>query len=186
MKLVVGLGNPGEAYNNTRHNVGFWGVDALKTKITKNQDTSTKQISNFKFQRKFKAEMVQVGGVMLVKPQTFMNLSGQSVRAVADYYRIEVNDIWVIHDDLDIKLGEYKIQLGKGPKVHNGVASVEQSLGTNKFWRVRVGIENRIKNQESRIMNGEQYVLLLFGNEEKIVIEKTVKKVAEEIYDRII
>lgn len=188
MKLVVGLGNPGQEYERTRHNVGFMALETLFERMTNDKlpITNQGQRSNFKFQSKFEAEVARSGEVILVKPQTFMNRSGEAVRKVVDYYRIDPQDIWVVHDDLDIKLGEYKIQLGKGPKVHNGVTSVEQTLGTKDFWRVRVGTDNRDKRQETRDMSGEDYVLQPFLREEQPIIEGVINILAKEVYGRLI
>ncbi|MBU1071203.1 aminoacyl-tRNA hydrolase, partial [Patescibacteria group bacterium] len=114
MKLIVGLGNIGEKYKNTRHNVGFMVVDELE---------------------KHKEDL---GKVMLVKPATFMNESGRAVAKMVRFYKLDLDNLYVVHDDLDLKLGEYKIQKGVGPKVHNGILSVEKELGDKEFWRVRV------------------------------------------------
>src|SRR3972149_1266470 len=107
MKLIVGLGNPGEGYNNNRHNVGHMVVESLK------------------------------------RSQGFMNDSGVFVNKLVEQNMVKTSDLWVIHDDLDIPLGSYKIQKGKGPKLHNGINSIEKELASEDFWRVRVGVENR-------------------------------------------
>jgi peptidyl-tRNA hydrolase, PTH1 family len=176
MKLIVGLGNPGKEYERTRHNVGFMVVDALARKY---------QVPSAEFQgnSKFQCQMIQTKDVVLVKPQTFMNKSGEAVRKIADFYKITPDNIWVIHDDLDIKLGEYKINLGKGPKVHNGVESVELSLGTKEFWRIRIGTEGRVPGAEYRVP-GETYVLKTFTEEEKPIISEVITRVANEIVSR--
>lgn len=143
MVAVVGLGNVGGKYKDTRHNVGFMFIDAFP----------------------------QFSGVITLKPDTMMNASGKAVKKLADSYKLLPADIYVIHDDLDLPLGEYKIQFGKGPKVHNGVNSVEESLGTEKFWRVRIGVDNR--DPDNRV-NGEGYVLQKFSSEEKKLIGTNV------------
>src|SRR4030042_2590907 len=114
MKLVVGLGNPGEKYKNTRHNVGFSVLDKLQTEISKSEFLNSKQIpnSNFQLNSKFQSLVTIYQSLILAKPQTFMNSSGIAVAKLATFYKIQANNIWVIHDDLDIKLGEYKIQKG--------------------------------------------------------------------------
>ena len=153
MKLIVGLGNPGERYKNNRHNVGHIVVDVLKRRI------SNKAIVR--------------------KSDCFINQSGEFVKKLVEQYRLNPSDLWVIHDDLDIPLGSYKIQKGKGPKLHNGINSIEEKLGTDEFWRVRVGVDNR--SPEDRI-SGEEYVLQDFTEEElkllKPVIEKICKRLA--------
>jgi PTH1 family peptidyl-tRNA hydrolase len=116
MKLIVGLGNPGREYENTRHNVGAIFIDYLKKK----------EIPS---------------GIILAKTDVFMNDSGTSVRKMVDYYKLGLDFLCVVHDDLDIPLGSYKIQKGKGPKLHNGILSVENELGSEDFWRVRIGVD---------------------------------------------
>ena len=176
MKLIVGLGNPGKEYEKTRHNVGFIALDALASKL---------QATGYKRQDKFKAQVIQVGDFILVKPQTFMNRSGEAVAKIRQFYKVEISDLWVIHDDLDINLGEYKIQLGKGPKIHNGLNSIEEALGTEEFWRVRIGTENRTTVERQQI-SGENYVLQAFGKEERQLIEQTVGRAAEEVYTKVV
>jgi len=201
MKVIVGLGNPGQDYENTRHNVGFEVVDELKKKITNNQAPSTKQIqiSNFKYQKKFDSEICQFGELMLVKPHTYMNDSGRAVRAVLDYYRFDsipgsaagatrsrdLSNLWVVHDDLDIVMGEYKIQLGKGPKIHGGVNSIGETLGKEEFWRVRIGVDSRSVEQRSQI-EGRKYVLMKLGGEDKKLLEEVVDRVVEELQKRLV
>ena len=171
MKMLIGLGNPGEKYQNTRHNVGFMMVDfivsQIKNKISKIKNK--KYIAKLKFDKYLQAEVAQIEihneRVILVRPQTFMNQSGRVVKSVVDKFQIDIgHELYIIHDDLDIRLGEYKIQKGKGPKLHNGIASIEKELSVSDFWRVRIGIDNRHK--ETRIP-GETYVLQDFFREEK-------------------
>src|SRR3989344_6634814 len=122
MKLIIGLGNPGEKYANTRHNVGWLVLDNLKRAISESKflishakrDPALQgnQIQNtdFKIEKKFNAEILRIGDVLLAKPQTFMNESGMAVASLYTFYKIQNTDLYVIHDDLDIALGEYKIQ----------------------------------------------------------------------------
>lgn len=171
MKLIVGLGNPGEKYKNTRHNLGFSVVDAVAGELG---------IENYELSKKGKAEYAwaKIGqeDTELFKPQTFMNDSGFSVfNAKKNHSGLENSDICVIHDDLDLVFGSFKLQFGKGPHQHNGITSIENHLGTKDFWRLRVGVENRSKNSEVRI-KGEDYVLAKFTTEElkslNLLIEK--------------
>lgn len=168
MRVVVGLGNPEERYSLTRHNVGFMVVDRLVG-------------GQLKREEKMKASVVRVSGILWVKPETYMNRSGEAVRAVADYYKVKTEDIYVVHDDLDIKLGEYKIQRGKGPKDHKGVNSVSRELKSEDYWRVRVGVDNR----KGREMGGDEYVLKRFLKEELAEVEKVVEKAAAELIKRL-
>lgn len=177
MKLVVGLGNPGSKYEDTRHNVGFKVVDSLWHLIAGKED--------WKESRKFKALIFgpTASGTLLAKPQTFMNDSGVAVARLSAFYKILPDDIYVIHDDLDIRLGEYKIQLGIGPKVHNGVNSIEEKLGTHDFWRVRVGVDKR--RPENRIP-GEDYVLQKFEKEERTQLEQAVNQINSYITNNVL
>lgn len=167
MKLIVGLGNPGEKYVKNRHNVGFRVIDELLAVYSLQ--------STVKMESKFEALICKVGDTLLVKPQTFMNRSGEAVSQVVNFYKVAVDDLTVVHDDLDIRLGEYKIQKGIGPKEHNGLASVEEYLGKKNFWRMRVGIDNRSENSEFRTA-GEDYVLANFSTDEEKIIEKVINE----------
>ena len=168
MKLIVGLGNPGKEYEKNRHNVGFKVVDKLGEVLGKGK---------FVLEKRWEAEVMKIDDLILVKPTTFMNASGRTVRKIKDYFKVGLDEIWVVHDDLDIVLGEYKMQKGKGPKVHNGLKSVEESLGKKDFWRVRVGVDGR--GGKSREL-AEKYVLKDFGKQEGEVVKKVVGRVVDE------
>lgn len=176
-KLIVGLGNPGDNYANTRHNAGFELVEEIAKVATSHKP---QVISGFQFSKKFQAEIVKGDGIILAKPQTFMNNSGQSVRALVDYYRIPLDQLWVAHDDLDITLGEYKIMLAKGPKIHNGLASVEQHLGSKDFWRIRLGVDSRSKEERGQ-MSGAQYVLKKLSRQEQAELGQVVDQIIQEM-----
>ena len=150
--FLVGLGNPGVKYLNTRHNVGHMVVDALK---------------------KWKVES---GKWKITKTNVFMNDSGTAVKKLNSKFKIQNSDLYIIHDDLDIPIGKFKIQKGRGPKNHNGVLSVEEELGTTDFWRIRVGIENREKDAGKR-EQGEIYTLQDFLPEEKEIIDKVIEEI---------
>jgi peptidyl-tRNA hydrolase, PTH1 family len=182
MRMIVGLGNPGKEYERTRHNVGFMVVDALQQEMSKSQALISEQISNLnlQYQNKFDASVVKLNEYLLVKPQTFMNKSGEAVARVARFYKIPAAQICVVHDDLDIELGKKKIQLGKGPRIHNGVNSVEQSLGTTEFWRIRIGIDGRDPEEKTTIP-GHNYVLSPFKAEERNRISAVIDEVVEAI-----
>ncbi len=129
--------------------------------------------------------MAEFPNLVLVKTAgVFMNESGRMINDLR-YMNYDPKNLFVAHDDLDIALGEYKIQLGKGPKEHNGVTSIEQALGTKEFWRIRIGINNR---NDLRFMNyelsGEQYVLQRFLPEEKEVIDRVIEKASHEILEK--
>ncbi|MCS7091983.1 MAG: aminoacyl-tRNA hydrolase [Patescibacteria group bacterium] len=171
MNLIVGLGNPGDKYCGTRHNVGFMVLDKLVDFL--NLESSSKEDS-----AKFKSAIQIIGNTTLAWPNTFMNKVGEAVFAIINYYKISVNDLYVVHDDLDIRLGQYKIQFGVGPKVHGGILSIEHELGTKDFNRIRVGIDNR--KLEDR-MPGEQYVLEKFSSAELEVLDRTIDKVVKDL-----
>lgn len=177
MKLVVGLGNPGEKYIGNRHNAGFMVVDRL-AKVSEFSN------SKFQFSNKFKADVLVGNKVMLVKPQTFMNRSGEAVSTMVNFYKASLDDLIVVHDDLDIRLGDYKIVNGVGPKVHNGLNSIESKLGRTDFWRVRVGVDNRIQNSEAR-MAGEDYVLSDFTLDERTELDEVIKAIIDELVPKL-
>ncbi len=131
--LIVGLGNPGAEYKNTRHNVGFMAVERIASRLNLIWKTSSK----------FKANIASgnVGGkkIILTQPDTFMNLSGTSISLIKSYYNIPIEDIIVIHDDLDIKTGLIKYKMGGGSAGHNGIKSLDQHIGNN-YHRIRIGI----------------------------------------------
>ena len=158
MNIVVGLGNPGDVYKNTRHNVGFEIVQNLSDVLGG---------SEFLLKKKMQSEVCKLDQNIFVKPQTFMNGSGFSVRAVLDYYlkdhQGDHQNLYVIHDDLDIPLGEFKIKYGSGPVGHNGLMSIYQHLGTKNFWHVRIGIDTR---EGDRTISSPVYVLQKFSPNE--------------------
>jgi len=181
MKLIVGLGNPGEKYKNTRHNIGWLVMDRLKFDPSAGgRSTKSETNSKFKIQKKLQSKILELPDLILIKPQTFMNKSGVAVKKIKKKHpKLKNEDIFVIHDDLDIKLGEYKIDLGKGPKVHNGLASIYEQLGTKDFWHIRIGIDNRIKTNFKG--TGEEYVLGKWLGEEKKVMGRVIGKIKEEL-----
>lgn len=171
MKLVVGLGNPGSKYKNTRHNVGFRVVDKIVGDTSWAKSKSARLVYAW---QKFGSEKVEI-----VKPQTFMNQSGLAVSAVfKKHNELDIQDLFVVHDDLDIKLGQYKVQKGKGPKEHNGLLSVYEKIGTKDFWHVRVGIENR--GPASQIP-GEDYVLQKFTEKEFEILNPVLDEVVVKL-----
>ncbi len=126
MKLVVGLGNPGRKYAKTRHNVGWMVFDRMGL--------------SFSEEKKFRAELAREGGALFCKPLTFMNNSGEAVRAVMDYYKIDPTDVVVVYDDLDLDLGVVRLRSGGSAAGHNGLRSLIAHLGTDRLARVRIGI----------------------------------------------
>jgi len=129
----VGLGNPGEKYAATRHNAGFWWVDLISQQTNSPLKPDAKMFGE-------SAKVNQQSDVWLLKPTTFMNASGKSVAAMANYYKIKPAEILVIHDELDLPAGTTKLKLGGGHGGHNGLRDIHSALGTPDYWRLRVGI----------------------------------------------
>ena len=164
MKLIVGLGNPGDRYKNNRHNIGHVVVNVLASKI-----------------RNSKLKTLNKNQIQIHKSPNFMNDSGSFIKKLLTVHGSPSTDyLYVVHDDLDIPLGSYKIQYGRGPKDHNGLLDIYEKLGTKDFWHVRVGIENRMRDTEYRI-RGEQYVLQDFTEEEKIILNKAIKAICKKL-----
>lgn len=177
MKLIVGLGNPGEKYESTRHNIGRMVVD----RIARERNVSWKEES------KHHASIAKSLEVCLVKPTTFMNACGVAVASVAAYYRILVQDIWVIHDDLDLPIGKIRIRTGGGSAGHNGIESIMRELKTDAFTRFRLGIgrgmeatkKSSNKNFHRRFVI--DFVLSKFRSGEAGNLKHMVKRGAEAV-----
>ncbi|KKQ36966.1 MAG: Peptidyl-tRNA hydrolase [Candidatus Woesebacteria bacterium GW2011_GWA1_37_7] len=185
MKLIVGLGNPGEKYEKTRHNVGFVVVDRLVEQLqVKSYGLSQEWEKSKKGKLQYIWFDVKEEKLELVKPLTFMNNSGYSVSYAYKKHSLSPDDLYIIHDDLDLTLGSFKIQKGKGPKEHNGLLSIYEKLGTKNFWHVRVGVDNRLIDKGQRT-KGESYVLQNFTPEEKEVLEELSNKLTEELLKKI-
>lgn len=134
IKLIVGLGNPTAEYEHIRHNAGFWFLDEL----------AYQWHTTFKNEKKFHGDIARVaqpqGDVWLLKPDTYMNLSGKAVAALAQFYKIQPEEILVVHDELDIPCGQIRYKLGGGNGGHNGLKDIQAKLGTPNFYRLRLGI----------------------------------------------
>lgn len=173
MYLIVGLGNPENEYANTRHNMGF---DTIN-EIARNNNID---ITKNKFKGLYETGIIQHEKIILLKPQTYMNLSGESVKEIVDYYDIEKDKIIVIYDDMDIEKGTIKIRKKGGPGTHNGMKSVIKELGTTEFARIRVGIgQPEFKND---MIN---YVIGKMPEEEQKILQQGVKKAAEAVEEII-
>lgn len=180
MRIIVGLGNPGEQYKNTRHNAGFMAADALALKLG----------LNWEFNKKFKAEITKNNCAILVKPQTFMNSSGQAASAVLSYYKLLPKKLGlfkaakadlaevltVIHDDLDIDLGKYKISVDARSAGHQGVESIINQLKTKNFKRLRIGI----RAPAAEKIPADRYVLQEFNSGEEMIIQEVITRLLKE------
>jgi len=174
MKLIVGLGNPGQQYSGNRHNVGFMCVSYFGRK------------NGILFDKKQGLARVgkgEAGGskVVLARPQTYMNLSGESVARLVNWYKINFDDVIVIHDDLDLPTGKIRIRIGRGAGGHKGLTSIIHHLGTREFIRIGVGISRPENNPESREDAIISYVLSDFPPEDKSIINDTIPRVSEAV-----
>jgi len=175
MKLIVGLGNYGPEYEKTRHNYGFMVVDEIQRKYG---------FPDFKLEKEHNALISKKGGVVLVKPQTYMNNSGKAIKSVASYYKIKPEDIIVIHDDAETALGEIKEVEGRSAAGHNGVRSIINELGTNEFKRLKLGIASDDPSFKNHSL--EDAVLKNFGKAEEVVAMGVIGKAVELIIEKII
>ena len=176
MKIIVGLGNPGEKYAATRHNVGFFFADKLQ-----NNFSFPAYDSNKKFQAEVSKGKIGNTEVLFLKPQTFMNLSGTATRAALDFYKLSPDDLLVIHDDLDIALGKCKLATDSSSAGHNGVQNIIDQLGTQKFRRLRVGIGQEEEGAPVCRLGAHDFVLGKFGPEETEAMEKLFPNILQEI-----
>lgn len=167
MKLIVGLGNPETRYAGTRHNLGFEILDHL-AKRGKGKGES------WKYEEKFKAEIMDftlnASRFTLVKPQTYMNHSGMAIKALSLEFRVQSEDIIVIYDELDLPLGKIKVRKGGAAAGHHGVESIINSLGTDQFIRIRLGIGGGLH------INAEKFVLESFTHSEKAQVKHMTKQ----------
>lgn len=181
MKLIVGLGNPGKKYEKTRHNVGFMVLDALRNKLT-----GYYQADNWNLNKKFNAYLsgctIAGNKIIMAKPTTYMNASGQSVQMIAHFYKISPEDIIVVHDEKDISLGQIKVQEDRGAAGHNGIKSIIEHIGTKKFTRFRVGIA--AKNPK-KMDDTAKFVLGKFGFFEKKSLGQAIDLAADQLFDMI-
>lgn len=192
MKLLIGLGNPGEKYTRTRHNVGFIILDEIQKNL---------EFPKFEFNKKFNALVTEKNivseknkpnllskifsasnkeKIILVKPQTFMNNSGESIRAIFDFYKLSSRNLVVINDDLDILVGKYKVSSDSSARGHNGVQSIIDHIGTQNIKRVKVGVEKET-GRASRQTPGEQFVLDNFTSDELNKITSLTSQIVSEI-----
>ncbi len=204
--LIVGLGNPGPKYTGTRHNVGFMVLDSLCAdfKVEKKFDAKVCEMIDIDSRRMFARPLAgendieggkkkgfldsslrevarndkeKAGKIILFKPQTFMNLSGKAVKSFADFYKVSPENIWVVYDDIDIDFGEVRIRENGSSAGHKGVQSIIDKLGTENFWRFRIGVKNEKLGQ----IETEDFVLQRFASDEEMVLPEIVEKCADEI-----
>lgn len=185
MKLIIGLGNPEDRYESTRHNVGFMVVDHLARKISRGPDTDfifKKKVKAMVFSLSFKEEKI-----MLVKPQTYMNNSGWTAKLLLQEFKLKPDDIWIIHDDMDLPLGKIRIRMGGASGGHNGVQSMIEHLGTDAFLRFRLGIGRGKKDEKKSTdlnlhqRDVERFVLSPFTETEAGDARKMIKNATDAV-----
>jgi PTH1 family peptidyl-tRNA hydrolase len=166
MKLVVGLGNKGEEYYKTRHNVGFVAIDAITLK-------KNISIDKVKFGGLYNESVINGEKIIFLKPQRYINLSGEVIKKFIDFFKIDIENILIIHDDLDLPCGSFKLKYKGGSAGHNGLKDIEKNLGTKEYKRIKIGISN------NKQIDTKNYVLGKVNKEEeeklKIVIDEIVK-----------
>lgn len=172
MKLLIGLGNPGEKYSRTRHNIGWQIVDTLLEKKDKWQESKKSNCLYFK-------KIINEQEVEIIKPLTFMNNSGLCVSLIQKKHGIKSEDIIVVHDDIDLALGKIRIKINGSSGGHNGVQSIIDYLKTENFIRLKIGVAN----EKRSLKPAEKFVLENFGAGEKEVLEKIKNKAVEIITD---
>ncbi len=172
MKLIVGLGNPGKEYYNTRHNIGF---DVIDNYLNENNLTLEKS----KFNGLYTQTIINGEKVIFLEPQKYMNLSGEVVKKYVDFFKINIEDILIIHDDLDQELGKIKLKQNSSSGGHNGIKNIELHLGTKDYKRLKIGISNN-KNVDTK-----DYVLGKINKEDRGIIDKSIK-ISSNIIDDFI
>ncbi len=172
MYLIVGLGNIGSEYNLTRHNIGFETIDYIS-------DEYDIKINKTKFKADFGKGKLAGEDVFLVKPRTYMNLSGESVKLFKDYFKIPEENIFIIYDDIELPKGKLRIRKSGGPGTHNGMKSIVKEIGTKNFPRFRLGVGSP---ENGDLVN---YVLGRFNEEELPVIKELVQTTAKAVYTAI-
>ena len=172
MILIVGLGNPGKKFQKTRHNLGFRAVDKIVANF---------QFPIFNFQSIFNAQIskktLENQKIILAKPQTFMNLSGKGANLLITFYKLPLDNLWIIHDDIDIPLGKIRIVKDRGAAGHRGIESIIRELKTKDFVRFRVGIQPK----SGKPKNIEKFVLQKFKKEEEKIVKKVINETIEVI-----
>ncbi len=174
MKLIVGLGNPGEQYRASRHNLGFLVLDQLAGQY----GISLQKRAFDAFLGKGR---VGSGAIILAKPQTYMNLSGSAVQKLVEYFKIDVENLIIIHDDLDLPFQTLRLKKGGGDGGHRGLASIIKHLGSPDFLRVRIGIGKPIRKTMV-----ESYVLAPFSEDETIVLPRLIEQTCEAVRETVL
>lgn len=168
MKLIVGLGNPGHEYDNTRHNIGFFMVDNY---------LGNKIIWKEKFNGLFYQTTINSEKVIFLKPTMFINLSGEVIKKYIDYFKIDISDVLIIHDDLDLSVGVFRLRESGSSAGHNGLKNIEKCLGTKNYKRIKIGISNN-KNIDTK-----DYVLGKISDEDLNIFKDISNNINNVIND---
>ncbi len=183
MKLIVGLGNPGNKYIFTRHNIGFMVVERL----VKDRLSLLQSLKAWKKEEKFMSEVCRTDDFLAIKPQTYMNLAGLAVVKIASFYKIDFQDIWVIHDDIDLPLGKIRMRKGGASAGHHGIDSIIKNLGSSDFMRFRLGIgRGKLDKPHGEGHNlhrheVEKFVVSPFRDNEAGEMKKIIKNAVEAL-----
>ena len=169
--LIAGLGNPGSAYENTRHNMGFRAADCAAERLGE-------KIGKKKFRSLCAEALYSDRKLLIIKPQTFMNASGEAVREAREFYRIDLERVIVVYDELDLPLGNVRVNRGGGSAGHNGIKSIMTSLGSGEFPRVRIGIGKPQGKKE-----GRDHVLSAFGAGERETADEMVRTAVDAVFE---
>lgn len=182
MKLIIGLGNPGEEYKKTRHNIGFMLAEHFLKDFFPEKDTE------WESSKRFKADIAEIDWncknghvekVILAKPKTYMNNSGMSVGLLARYYKIEPKDIWILHDDIDLRLGSLRIRLGGGSGGHRGIESLLTVFPNGDFWRFRLGIGRPEETADTKGV--DTFVLGAFDHQEHAKVRELLSHASKAL-----
>lgn len=174
--LIIGLGNPGKKYVLTYHNLGFIVLDHLLAKVAPDVDFALTKKMNAKIAK----TIINNKQVILVKPQTFMNLSGQATIACVNYFKIPLENILIVHDDSDLELGRIRFVKNSGAGGHNGINSIIQSLGTKNFARLKIGIRSSAKYNET-ITKARELVLKQITKSDQLILKRKTKTILSDI-----
>lgn len=176
MKLIVGLGNPGEKFNGTRHNLGFEVVDRFARNMVDGIWLMDKKLNAEIIKLNYKPQTIN-HELVLVRPLTFMNLSGDAVSKIVNYFKVASEDILIVHDELDLPLGKIKIRLGGAAAGHHGVEDIIKKLGTDKFGRLRLGIGNpKTREAEHNHISVDSFVVAKFNEHEVSDVKHLIKQ----------
>jgi PTH1 family peptidyl-tRNA hydrolase len=179
MKLIIGLGNPKREYRNTYHNLGFLALDFIKNK---------RGFSRWQLKKNLEAKIskgrINREKIILAKPQTFMNRSGEAVSLLLKNLKLKTENLWVIHDDIDLSLGKIKISKNRGSAGHKGVQSIIDSLGSKNFYRIRIGIFDRPISEKNKELT-QKYVLKKLNKKEKERLPKIIEEAAGLLFQSL-